>query len=454
MRAMRVCSVAGILGLMCLTGCIPDFVSVSDDGTIALTLHGNGEFQPVEEEEQSIYLTNANADFLIKVEGLEGCGYPQISPSGRSIAAISEDGLVLYDRETKERRVVHQPTEEDDDWSAFFPVWSPDEKKLAFFVGDFGEDVPNCRLIVYDVESREREVVARRTSPRASWMPDSRRLLYVSVPPGVSEGSGEPPFGSLAMIDVRTGEKKILARRQLFFFSRTAVFPRGNAILYPFVSWHHMDLDREGVMAPVLLKKEILSLPEAEAEESRSNREEAKPAKPDVEKPQPTAAGQKEPEEKGFVLEEGQPFHPHMCEVSPDGNKIAYARQASGATGSDKIGLPGEVELKKPRPAEEEPESARGANDEDTETEGWEVFVAKADGTGSVAVVRITEGEVLQVLWVSNTRLICVTGESLLAVDADGRNKLDLIEAIRTKFPDQFEQPKEEEKDDRPKDGP
>jgi len=456
----------GVLGLMFLTGCVPDLVSVSRDGTIALSLQPDAEFEPFEGDGECVYLTNANAEFLIKVEDMKGCMYPQISPSGRCIVALSEDGLVLYDREAKKARVIYRRPEDDDDWSPFFPVWSPDEKRLAFFVGDFGEEVPDCALIVYDVESREREVIARRTSPRASWMPDSRGLLYISVPPGVSEGSGEPPFGHLEMIDVRTGEKRTLARRQLFSYSRTAVFPGGNAILYPCVRWDKLQITRWGVAVPLVLKKELIPGPQdgsfmrqQKAEERRPDKatffskgeEEAKPPQPeqaegkrDVEKARP-AAGEEWPEEKDFILEEGQPFHPHVCEVSPDGKKIAYARRVWTATGSDKIGLPGEVELKKPRPNEEESEDARGADDEDTEAEGWEVCVAKADGTGSVAVAQASEEGFFQVLWVSNTRLICVVDEGILAVDADGKNKLNLIDAIRAKFADQFGGKEEEE---------
>ena len=74
-----------------------------------------------------------------------------------------------------------------------------------------------------------------------------------------------------------------------------------------------------------------------------------------------------------------------------------------------------------------------------------ELCVAKADGTGSIAVARGMQEGLPQVVWAGNTRLICVTEDKIFAVDADGRNKLDLIETLRKRFPDQFEQEKEEE---------
>jgi hypothetical protein len=426
---MRACLLSAILGLALLTGCVPDFVSVSRDGTIALTLHEDGEFEPLEGEDQHIYLTNANADFLTKVERLEGCGYPQISPSGRFIVALSEDGLVLYDRETKRRRVIYRQPEGADDWSVNFPVWSPDEKEVAFFAGDFEDDPPKCRLNVYDVRRRELQVLARRACPRAAWWPDSKHLLYISFPPGASEGGGEPPFGDLKVVHVRTAEERTLARRQLFSYSRVAVFAGGNAILYPCVRWDKTEITPAGVTAPLVLKKDVIPGLKDKTEERPSDKEEkAEPpqpeqaeAKPDVEKAEP-AAGQEKAQEKSFVLEEGQPFHPYICAVSPDGKKIAYARSVWAAPGSG------------------------DAEERDTEPERWEICVANADGTNGVAVARASDEGFFQVLWVSDTRLICVSSDGeILAVDADGKNKLNLIEAIATKFADQFEQVKEEE---------
>jgi hypothetical protein len=445
-KNMRLCFAAGILVLLFLTGCVPDLVSVSRDGTIALTLKEDGKFEPLEGKDQRVYLTNASADFLTKVEGLDGCLCPQISPSGRFIVAVSEDGLVLYDRETKERRVFYTCPEEADDWSVNFPVWSPDEKKIAFFVGNFDDDPPGCRLTVYDVERRELIVLARRACPRATWRPDSKHLLYVSFPPGASKGGGEPPFGDLKMVSVTTGKRKTLARRQLFSYTRIAAFPKGNAILFPCVRWDDAQVTREGVTAPLVLNKEVIPAPEEKKEERSSDREEeAKPAQPeqseakrDVEKPQP-AAGEEKPQEQGFILEEGQPFHPYICEVSPDGERIAYARAVGKITGFGDFwpAKPREAEGEEPVGPEAEPKET---DSKSTELEGWEVCVAGADGTGSVALARSTDDEFLQVLWVSDSRLICVTDKGILAVDADGQNKLDLIEAIGAKFADQFGQ--------------
>jgi hypothetical protein len=445
-----------ILGLMFLVGCTYDFVSVSRDGTIALTLDERGDFEP---GEGCVYLTNADAEFLTRIEALEECWSPAISPSGKSIAAVSDEGLLLYERKTEKRRVIYRNPRTGDHQGPNFPAWSPDEKKIAFLVGDLEDDPPDWKLCVYDVKRRELEVLARRACPRIAWLPDSKRLLYLSFPADASASDGGQ-FGDLKMINVKTGRHNMLARRQLLAYSKVAVFPNGKAALFPCVTWDYVELSRAGIEVPLGLRKELLSGPGKKApKRKRDKAEEEEPAepeetgaKPDAEEA-PPALSEEKPEEEGFFLTQGQPFCYFACAVSPDGKGIAYVRYLWDVPPDE----PGAVE-------EEETGSGKAENVEDTteepeeaveddEPKGLEFCVAKADGNHSVAVLR-SMGEDLfpQVLWVSNTRLLCVTvsfdeesHSEITLVDADGKNKLDLIEAIKEKFADQF---KEEQKDE------
>jgi len=427
---MKTLWAALVLGLLLLVGCLPNPVSVSKDGTIALTLSETGEYELVQGERQQVYLTNANADFLTKVEGMEKCRMPVISPSGRYIVACSDEELLLHDRKAKKDRVIYRAREGDSDGTLNFPVWSPNEKKVAFFAEGFGpDDLPTLK--VYDVRRRELEVLARRASPQAAWLPDSKRLLYMSFPPGISEDGGAP-FADLNMINVRTGRQRTLAREQLAWLNKIAVFPDGKAILFPCASWDLAELGPTGLAIPIVLKKQ--SLPTAGKKAAARESDEAegeKTAGPDTEKAQ--SAPTEEEKEEGFVLKEGQPFYPCTCAVSPDGKKIAYVRY---------IWLSPPVEA----PEDAEQEETEESGEEETEPpRGVEFCVAEADGTGIVAVARSEESENAQVVWVGNTRLLCVTEEEIVAVDADGKNALDLVEAIRTKFADRFEQKPEEE---------
>ncbi len=298
-------------------------------------------------------------------------------------------------------------------------------------------------------------MLARRAVPQATWLPDSKRLLYISLPPGVSENEG-PPFGDLKTINAKTGKQRTLARGQMYFFSKTAVFPEGKSVLYPCVKWDGPpEIRRAGLTAPLILRKELLpafakttaqaepgkaggeATPEPERAETKSDVEEARPAE-----------NEQKPGEEGFVLEEGQPFYPFSCAVSPDGQRIAYIRpvwEIAGSAETQKAEKE-ETEGEKPNEVEQEAEKPETDGAQDEEAVGGEMCVAKADGTGSVVVARSTEdGGFGQVLWLTNTRLLCVGGNRIIAVDADGSNAFDLTEAIKIKFAGQFEQKKEEE---------
>jgi hypothetical protein len=446
---MRACLPLAILGCLLLAGCIPDVVSISRDGTIALTLRDNGEFEAVEGD-QNLYLTNATADFLTKIDGMENCVCPQISPSGRLIVAPSEEGLLLYDRETKKRRVIYRGPKGAGDFSVSFPVWSPDEQKIAFFAGDFEESVPDCALIVYRLDRRELEVLDRRASPRATWLPDSNRLLYISLPPGVSEDSEEPQFGDLKIINLKTGKRNTLARRQLFAYSKIALFPEGKAVLFPRVEWDGMEMRPGGITARVLLRKELL--PRLRTRAEKEKRREAEGAEvPKLEEPeaQPSAAEteapetEEQPEERSFDLAGGRPVFPYTCAVSPDGQKIAYARYLWVPRPAEREEP--EEEETKGQPEETGEEEPSEVDQQDRGPDGVEFCVSRADGTGTIVVGRSLEEGLPLVLWISNTRLLCASWEGITVVDADGKNKLDLVEAIGKKFADQFE--KEEEKE-------
>ncbi len=440
-----------VLGLLLLMGCLPNPVSVSRDGTIALTLNKEGEYQLLHDESQQVYLTNANADFLTKLEGMDDCRFPVISPSGRFIVASSGkesswDKLLLYDRKTSKQRVVYRVPKGRDDRGVEFAVWSPDDKKIAFFEGPY-ETFPSLK--VYDVSRRELEVLSRRACPQAAWLPDSRRLLYLSFPSGRVEASGAPPFGGLKMRDVNTGKLKTLARQQLCPWSQIAVFPEGNTIVFPCVKWGHEGaIGPGGVTFPFVLRKELLpsTVKEAvepqgaEAKEKQTPQPEGTGAKPEPQKAQ-RAPTEEKPKEEGFVFEEGQPFYPFSCAVSPDGTRIAYIRYIWVPDRAEpQVAEGGESRAEKPKEGEGEAEQSEKRDEQDKDPDGVEFCVVSADGTGAAAVARNVEKDdnVAQVLWLTNTRLLCVAGDTIIAVDADGSNPLDLTEAVKARFADQF----------------
>jgi hypothetical protein len=417
---MRPLFALSVLALLLVTGCLPNPVSVSKDGTIALTLSETGEYSLIQGELEQVYLTNANADFLEKVEGLEKCRSPVISPSGKYVLACSENELLLHDRETKKTRAIYRPRG-DSGGSFDFPVWSPNEKKIAFFAERFASDEFPA-LCVYDVKRRELEVLARNVSPQAAWLPDSKRLLYFSFPEGITE-NGAAALGDLNVIQVNTLKKKTVVRGQLFYLSGLAVFPEGRAVLFPHLDWEGVEISPAGMTVPIVLRKELLAsatkktapqpparnegVPDAAASESRGT-----PASP-------------EQMEESLIIREGQPFFPMTYAVSPDGKKIACVRYVWESGPSEE------------RPATSEAESA--APEENAEPlRGLEFCVVGADGTGMVAVLRCLEEENAQVLWVSDSRLLCLTQDTIIAVDADGKNPLNLTETLRTKFADQF----------------
>ena len=451
---MRTPLLATIFACVLLAGCVPDFVSVSKDGTIALTLSEEGDLE-LGEETRHVYLTNANADFLIKIEELEDCMFPEISPSGKAIAALAEDGLVLHDRETKERKVIYSPPENANDWSVFCSTWSPDEKKIAFFAGEF-EDVPDCTLNLYHVDKKKLEVLAVRTGPRAAWLPDSKRLLYLSFPPNVAGNDGLP-FGNLKMMNVETKRKRTLARRVLFAYSEIAIFPQGKAVVFPCAEWEDLEIGPGGIQVPLGLRKQLLRRPDSKGEKQRPSGREKREAH-QAEEPQerPVAEGtqpgteEKQGLGKEFVLLESQPFHPHICSVSPDGKRIACVRLVSDEGVSAAPSGEGQREVapaEKPGEHEEKPQESE---EENQPASAWEVCVVNADGTSMVPILRGDEDGFMQVLWVSNERLICLTSDGIVAVDADGGNALDLTATIKTKFADQFKSPQKEEKEEQP----
>jgi len=451
---MKTHLLTAIFGLLFLAGCTYDFVSVSRDGTIALTLDEDGDF---EAGEGCVYLTNANADFLTKIEEMGDCICPQISPSGKSIVALCDKGLILYDRESKKRRIIYPGPKSGGAEGPNFPAWAPDEKKVAFLVGDPEDNPPDWKLYVYDVKRRELEVLARQASPRMAWLPDSKRLLFLSFPPDASSGDAGQ-FGDLKMTNLKTGKQKTLARRQMLAYSKIAVFPEGTAALFPCVTWDEMKLSRRGIEVPLGLKKQLLPRPRTEAEKrERARPEEETPhpeepvAKPDAEvaTPGPT---EEMPEEEGFFLTEGQPLCYVACAVSPDGKKIAYVRYLWDLSPDESERLRQERTQRQQREeVEGEAEEPEEEVEEDDQPKGLEFCVANADGTDSISIHRaVAEDLVPQVLWLTDTRLLCLTVRfdpteaKITLVDADGKKPFDLIQAIKTRFADQFRQEAEE----------
>jgi hypothetical protein len=428
-RGMRTLVFLPITACILLVGCLPNPVSVSRDGTIALTLSEEGEYELIQGEGRQVYLTNATADFLTRIEGMEECRFPAISPSGRFIAACSDDRLVLYDRETKKRRIIDRSRMEDG--TLDFPTWSPDERRIAFFDGDYEG---HFLLKVCDVRRRELEVLDRQAFPRATWLPDGKRLLYISLP-RVDWESGAAPIGDLKMMNAKTGARKTLAPGQLLGFSQVAAYPDGQSILFPFLSWEDAELPPEGLTVPIALKRERLASKRQSvsdpASEKSPGQEISQPeqatSEPGVEDKQPAKRGEETPPEE-FTLSDGEPFYPMACAVSPDGKKIAYVRYIWTQPASSAN--------------ETQHENEESAEDEIAESErGLEFCVANADGTGGLVIARGERDENAQVLWLGNTRLLCITEDTIVAVDADGKNPFDLTEAIRTKFADQFSLP-------------
>jgi len=430
-----------VFGLVFLAGCVPDLVSVSRDGTIALTLTKDGRFDPLDGDGQQLYLTDAKADFLTAIEGMDKCFCPQIAPSGKAIVAQSKDGLVLFERSARRQRVIYSPPKGAGDVSASFPVWSPDEKRIAFFVGDFGEDVPDCKLYVYDVKRKELEVVAHRTSPRATWLPNGKRLFYVSFSAAAFE-KGAPPFGDLKRINVETLKQITVATEQMLPYSKTALFPDGKAILFPCASWDHMEISRRGLTVPLVLKKQTFSLPakagKAGAQPQEAGKLTEPKANPGAETAQPADTVEEGAEGGSIVIDGDQSLSHYGCAVSPDGERIAFGRyfweDGSAAASPEKEAAGGQPAQKKPAPGE-----AASAETKHSDPDGIEFCVAKADGTEVVVVARCrVEALFGQVIWLTSTRLLCVTPEKIIAVDADGSNSFDLTATIKTKFADQF----------------
>lgn len=422
---MKALLILAVVGLLLFTGCLPNTVSVSKDGTIALTLSETGEYSLIQGDREQVYLTNANADFLEKVEGLEKGRMPVISPSGSYVLACSEKELLLHERETKKTRAIYRERGGSDSGMEF-PVWSPDERKIAFFGQGLGvDDMP--ALCVYDVKRRELEILVRGASPQAAWLPDSKRLLYISLAQGLFDDGGVP-FGDLNMIQVSTHREKTLARGQVFWLSGVAVFPKGNAVLFPCANWEGVEFARTGMSIPIVLKKELLpaatsksaAQPAAQSEGvSGGAATESRPGGG------PSAPAPAEPKEETFKLEEGQPFFPMTCAVSPDGKRIAYVRYVWDSGSSEEQADAEEAESNDPEEDDESPE-------------GLEFCVARADGTGIVSVLRRGGEDNAQVLWVNDSRLLCVTDDGIIAVDADGKSPLNLTETLRAKFGDQF----------------
>ncbi len=419
-------------GLLLLTGCLPNTVSVSKDGTIALTLSETGEYSLIQGDREQVYLTNASADFLEKVEGLEECRMPVISPSGRYVLACSEKELLLHDRETKRTRAIYRERGGSDSGMEF-PVWSPDERKIAFFGQGLGvDDTP--ALCVYDVKRRELEVLVRNASPQAAWLPDSKRLLYISLAQSVFDDGGVP-FGDLNMIQVSTHREKTLARGQVFWLSGVSVFPKGNAVLFPCADWEGVEIVRTGMSIPMVLRKELLPAANSKTAPQPAAQRESVPGAAATESH--PGGGQSvsvpaEPKERSFKLEKGQPIFPLTCAVSPDGTRIAYVRCMWDSGVREGQSATSEAETNE--------------LDDDTESpEGLECCVARGDGTGIVSVLRCGGEDNAQVLWVNDSRLLWVTEDGIIAVDADGQNKVNLIESIQTKFPDQFKREEKQE---------
>lgn len=121
-----------------------------------------------------IYIEHLDTRELEQVTRAGGIQYPAISPDGRQIAYVRENGaLMLLDRETRTHLRIAPPRE-----AAFAPSWSPDGRFLAVAGSISGAD--NIYLCAADGSTGLLLTKAAVGRAMPAWSPQGNRLALIS----------------------------------------------------------------------------------------------------------------------------------------------------------------------------------------------------------------------------------------------------------------------------------
>jgi Tol biopolymer transport system component len=165
------------------------------------------------------------------------------SPDGRRVAFTRHGRLYMAEladlkakkTDTKKLSDIIPNDDSDKDPPIAAPRWSPDGTRVAFLWPGTGS-TPMCRIYVLDIATGEKKIVAQDAIPTSlvweqPWSPDGRSIVYSSVPtPTASKDSYNVTLGGISIASANgAGTTRIVNQQTVFCPSWS---PKGDRILY------------------------------------------------------------------------------------------------------------------------------------------------------------------------------------------------------------------------------
>jgi TolB protein len=169
-------------------------IGADGTGDRALTRHGptgfvrgwvaRGRSLVISGDDNHLWVVEADGSQASRVASTDDA---QVSPSGGAVASFAANGnIVIRTPRGRLLRLIRThlgPADSLDELA--FPVWSPDERRLAYYVVRDTGAGESSRIYVVNVDGSDRRLLSKGRSPQdltPEWSPDGGKIAFAAYP--------------------------------------------------------------------------------------------------------------------------------------------------------------------------------------------------------------------------------------------------------------------------------
>jgi len=209
----------------------PNLPVVSRDGKIALCLHEDGTYKVINKSEENteIFVTDGDGSFLKRLTWHKTYkNWLAWSSDGKKLTFVEDKkSLWVVDEQTLQREEL-LTIDKGEIWS---PCWSPDGKKIAYFVCEKDSE-GLFDLYVVDYRTKKAKQILKDTSPPAKWTLDGKQIITLEsslteqqkgekiksyFPGNIKIESGDYLPVNIVTVNLKKGQKQKLASGTIVF---------------------------------------------------------------------------------------------------------------------------------------------------------------------------------------------------------------------------------------------